>query len=153
MGAINPASRRPWQRQAYMPFHRVGQPGSYSAKPGDWSGIKALTGGTENLRDVLGNMIGNAAMLVDKALKNEARVKVAAGGEGAGAGKFMTRIDPESRPVRIDKEQVLRAVLKSLGLDKSDPAAAKFIQKGRRCRSCPTRECSISDDAQPGAGR
>ncbi len=130
MGAINPASRRLWQRQAYMPFHRVGQPGSYSAKPGDWSGIKALTGGTENLRDVLGNMIGNAAMLVDKALKNEARLKVAELAEKErGAGKFMTRIDPESRPVRIDKEQVLRAVLKSLGLDKSDPAAAKFIRE------------------------
>ena len=39
--------------------------------------IKALAGGTDNLRDVLGNMIGNAAMLIDAALVNEARQEVA----------------------------------------------------------------------------
>jgi hypothetical protein len=47
-GVINPASRAMWQRQSYMPFHRVGQPGeARSMKPGEWSGIKALTGGTD----------------------------------------------------------------------------------------------------------
>lgn len=128
-GVINPSSRATWQRQAYMPFHRVGQPGDARAKPGDWSGIKALTGGTDNIKDVLGNMTGNAAMLIDKALKNEARQKIASLAETErGAGKFMTQIDPESRPVRIDKAQVLKAVMEAMGINKADPRLIKELE-------------------------
>ena len=72
-GVINPAARSMWKRTQYLPFHRVGQPGVKQVVPGDWAGIKALTGGTDNLRDILGNMIGNATMLIDVALTNEAR--------------------------------------------------------------------------------
>ncbi len=127
-GIINPASRAMWQRQAYMPFHRVGQSGGYAAKPGEWSGIKALTGGTENIRDILGNMTGNAAMLIDKAVKNEARQQIASLAESErGAGKFMTRIPSESRPVKIQREEVLNGILKALGIDKSDPVAFDVI--------------------------
>lgn len=127
-GVINRESRAMWQRQSYMPFHRVGQAGGYAAKPGDWSGIKALTGGTENLRDILGNMTSNAALLIEKAMKNEARQKIAALAEGErGAGKFMTKIPPESRPVRLQKEAVLDGILKALGIDKRDPAAFDVI--------------------------
>lgn len=123
-GVINPLARSMWQRTEYLPFHRVGQPEGFRAKPGDWSGIKALTGGTENLRDVLGNMTANAAMLIDKALKNEARAKIAKLAEEAGGGKFMARIPPESRPVKIEKQAVIDALLKSMGMDKGDPVAA-----------------------------
>lgn len=127
-GVVNPASRAMWQRQAYMPFHRVGQPGGYSGKPGEWSGIKVLTGGTENLRDILGNMTSNAAMLIDKAVKNEARQKIAAMAEHErGAGKFMTRIPAESRPVKIRQEEVISGIIKALGIDKNDPLAQGVI--------------------------
>lgn len=129
-GVINPQSRAMWQRQSYLPFHRVGQSGSYKGKPGEWSGIKALTGGTENIRDVLQNMIGNATMLIDQAVKNEARQKIAALAESErGAGKFMTKIPAESRPVKIDSQQVLGQIIKTLGLDKNDPGMVDIINR------------------------
>jgi len=134
-GVINPESRRMWQRAQYLPFHRVGQAGGFKGKPGDWSGIKALTGGTENIRDVLGNMVGNAAQLINKAVKNEARLKVAELAEKTpGAGKFMVKIDAETRPVKIDTQQVIDGLLKALGIDRSGYTARgeklpKYVQK------------------------
>jgi hypothetical protein len=122
-GVINPESRARWQRQAYLPFHRVSQPGGSKGKPGDWSGIKALTGGTENIRDVLGNMIGNAAQLVDIAVKNEARIKMADLAEKGGGGRFMVKIDAESRPVKVDAKQVIDGLLKAMGIDRQEYAA------------------------------
>lgn len=118
-GVINPASRAMWQRQSYMPFHRIGQPGeARSMKPGEWSGIKALTGGTDNLKSILGNMISNSVMLIDKAVKNEALLKVADMADThRGGGRFMVKIPTESRPVRIEPSQVLKEVLKSLGIE------------------------------------
>lgn len=133
-GVINPEARAQWQRSQYMPFHRIGQPGQGRVKPGDWSGVKALTGGTENLRDILGNMTANAAMLIDKAVKNEARVKIAnlAEKEGSGGGRFMTRIPPEERPVKLPKDAVINGMAKAMGLDKADPAARAVIDGLRK---------------------
>lgn len=132
-GIINPEARRLWQRTQYLPFHRVGQAGGVKGKPGDWSGVQALTGGTENIRDVLGNMVGNAAMLIDKAVKNEARVKVADLAEQQGGGKFMARIDTESRPVKVSGDQVLRAMLEKYGiaLDGEVPGFFEFLIHGQ----------------------
>ena len=129
-GVINPGVRAAWKRAQYLPFHRIGQPGAGRAKPGDWSGIKALTGGTENLRDILTNMTANAAMLIDKAVKNEARVKIANLAE-SGGGRFMSRIPPESRPIKLGKEAVIDALAKAMGLERSDPAAAQVLRKLR----------------------
>lgn len=133
-GVLNPQSRMLWSRTEYMPFHRVGQGDGFKGKPGDWSGVKALTGGTENIKDVLGNMTANAAMLIDKAVKNEARIKIAELAEDqAGGGKFMAKIPPEARPVKIEKNAVIDAILKSMGVDKAtNPAAAKIEKKLRK---------------------
>jgi hypothetical protein len=130
---INPDSRRLWQRTQYLPFHRVEQPGGLKGKPGDWQGIQALTGGTTNIKDVLGNMIGNAAMLLDKAVKNEARLKVARLSQMEGGGKFMVKIDTESRPVKISGDQVLEAMLKKYGIaiDGDAPAFFEFLIRGQ----------------------
>ena len=135
-GVVNPAARMMWQRQSYMPFHRIGQPGEFhSAKPGDWSGIKALTGGTENLKSILGNMVANAATLIDKSVKNEARLKVAnLALKERGGGRFMQEIPKESRPVKISGEQILEAVLKTLGIDQKGsigPAMRKTVARLR----------------------
>ena len=131
-GVINPEARALWQRTQYLPFHRVGQPGGFKGKPGDWSGVKALTGGTENIRDILGNMTRNAAQLIDRSVKNEARQKIAALSESvAGGGKFMARIPAESRPVRIDTKQVVDALMKNMGIEpgaKMAPAVAKAVR-------------------------
>lgn len=117
-GVINPDARAQWQRTQYMPFHRVGTSEGFKGKPGDWSGVKALTGGTENLRDILGNMTANAAQLIDKAVKNEARQKIAALAGESGGGRFMVKIDAEMRPVKIDKQQVIDGLLETLGIDR-----------------------------------
>lgn len=133
-GVINPAARHMWQRLEYMPFHRVGQPGGFKGKPGDWTGIKSLTGGTENLRDILGNMTSNAAMLIEKAVRNEARTKIADLSEQAKGGKFMVRIPPESRPVKIARENVIEAILKGLGIDRAINHAPEVVKIENRLR-------------------
>lgn len=130
---INPEARRLWQRTQYLPFHRVDQLGGLKGKPGDWAGVQALTGGTTNIKDVLGNMIGNAAMLIDKAVKNEARLKIAKLSQRDGGGKFMVKIDAESRPVKISGDQVIDAMLKKYGIaiDGQAPAFFEFLIKGQ----------------------
>lgn len=132
-GVINPEARRLWQRTQYLPFHRVGQPGGIKGKPGDWAGVQALTGGTTNIKDVLGNMIGNAAMLIDKAVKNEARRKIANLSQREGGGKFMAKIEPGERMVKVGGDQVLEAMLKRYGIaiDGDAPAFFEFLIKGQ----------------------
>jgi conjugative element/phage-associated large polyvalent protein len=115
-GVLNPQTRALWKRTEYLPFHRVAQPGGMKGKPGDWAGIQALTGGTENIRDVLGNMLGNAAMLVERAVKNEARVKIADLASRPGGGRFMAKIDAGSKPVKIGGDQVLKALFDKYGI-------------------------------------
>lgn len=132
-GVINPESRRLWQRTQYLPFHRVSQPGGLKGKPGDWSGVQALTGGTTNIKDVLGNMLGNSAQLVDRAVKNEARRKIANLSLKEGGGKFMVKIEPGARPVKIGGDQVLDAMLKKYGIaiDGDAPAFFEFLINGQ----------------------
>lgn len=128
-GVINPDTRKLWKRTEYLPMHRVEQPGGLKGKPGDWSGIQALTGGTENIKDVLGNMIGNAAQLIDVAVKNEARVKIANLASRPGGGKFMAKIDTGSRPVKVAGSQVLDEMFKRYGIavDGDAPAFFQFM--------------------------
>ena len=132
-GVINPVSRRLWQRTQYLPFHRVSQPGSLKGKPGDWAGVQALTGGTTNLKDIMGNMLGNAAQLVDLAVKNEARRKIANLSMKEGGGKFMVKIDAEARPVKVSGNQVLDALLKKygIGIEGDAPAFFEFLTHGQ----------------------
>lgn len=132
-GVINPDTRRLWKRTEYLPMHRVSQPGSLKGKPGDWAGIKALTGGTENIKDVLGNMLGNAAQLIDVAVKNEARQKIAALANKPGGARFMVKIDPGSRPVKVSGSQVLDEMFKRYGIavDGDAPAFFQFMTHGQ----------------------
>jgi hypothetical protein len=132
-GVINPEARALWQRTQYLPFHRVEQPGGIKGKPGDWAGIQALTGGTTNIKDVLGNMIGNAAMLIDRSVKNEARRKVAKLAQMEGGGKFMVKIEPGEKMIKVSGDQVIEQLLKKTGiaLDGDAPAFFEFLVKGQ----------------------
>jgi hypothetical protein len=138
-GVINPEMRQLWKRNAYLPFHRVGQAGeARSAKPGEWSGVKALTGGTDNIRDVLGNILGNASTLMEKAIQNEARVKVAdLADKTRGGGRFMTKIPTDSRPVKIDAQQVANEVLRKLGADPHGPMTPVMAALEREILKAP----------------
>lgn len=124
-GVVNPHIRQLFNRQQYIPFYRMGQPGAYNVGgvTGNWSGIKKLTGGDENLRPILGNMIQNASMLIEASLKNEARAKIVELASQKGGGKFLVRIEADQRPVKIDKAQVRDEMLKAAGID---PAAARM---------------------------
>lgn len=151
-GVINPDARRAWQRTQYLPFHRVGQAGGHRAKPGDWSGVKALTGGTENLRDVLGNMTANAALLIEKAVKNEARQKIATMAEGAGGGKFMARIPAEARPIKVNKQSVIDAMAKAMGVEKGDANAAAVAAQLREMLGDSPAMLDLMQQNMPPAG-
>lgn len=119
LGLLNPETRALWRRNEYIPFWRVEQ--GVSAKgevSGAFSGIKALKGGTGNLREPLQNIIMNANSLIGAALKNDARAKVVEMIEKErGGGNFMQKIPAEARPVKIDAKQVQDAVLKGMGID------------------------------------
>ena len=114
LGIINPETRKLWKRAQYLPFYRVhtGQrQQADSGVSGDWKGIARLTGGTDNLRDVLQNMIQNASHLIVEAVRNDARVQVADLAEKQrGGGRFMVKIAREARPVKISKDEVIRIV-------------------------------------------
>lgn len=125
-GLINPQTRALWQRSEYLPFYRAGQNAATKRKggvEGNWNGIQRLTGGTGNIRSVLGNMIQNASHLIAESLKNEARVKVAdLADKVQGGGKFMTKIPRANKSVAIDREQIMRYVADMLGVKASDLA-------------------------------
>lgn len=119
LGLLNPETRALWKRSEYIPFWRVEQGISTRGEvSGAWSGIKALKGGTGNLREPLQNIIMNANTLIGSALKNEARKRVVEMIEKEqGGGKFMQKIPAEARPVKVDAQQVQDAALKGLGID------------------------------------
>lgn len=79
-------------------------------------------------------MVQNAAQLIDKAVKNEARVKIADLADKAKGGRFMVKIPAESRPVKIDPASAADAVLKAMGINRAEWNARgqklpKFAQK------------------------
>jgi hypothetical protein len=162
-GVINPDKRATWGRSQYVPFWRVShpKPGAFSRTPGDWHGIRRLTGGTGNLRDILQNMIGNASMLIDAALTNEARLKVAKLARGKAGARFMARIPKESRRAIVLTNSV-RAAAKDAYAESLAAAEKAAIAKGdespldigERSKAAQDTFDDLADelfDAMPGA--
>lgn len=129
--AIDPEMRKRWRRYQYMPMYRVNQPGGahQGQIPGDWRGIKALTGGTSNVRDGLGNMIGNAAMLIDAAITNEVRLGVMRLSREAGGGKWMEPIAKAVQITNVDKGQVTDVIWKALGVNPRQAAQGNIPEE------------------------
>jgi len=121
-GLISDRQRGMWRRQAYLPFYRVSQPSKRLRRAGIEGNVtvtKALTGGTGNLRDILGNVVQNASNLITEALRNEARVRIVDFAKKLrGGGKWITPIPKGSRPVSISTEQIRAAVYNMLGIDR-----------------------------------
>jgi len=131
LGLLNPETRKLWRRADYIPFWRVEQGVSTRGEvSGSWSGIKALKGGTSNLRSPLQNIIMNANTLIGAALKNDARARVVEMIEKEqGGGNFMQKLPPDARAVKVDAQQVQDAVLKGIGIDERaglSPEGARF---------------------------
>ncbi|MDF2366321.1 LPD38 domain-containing protein [Sneathiella sp.] len=139
-GVIDPTTRKLWKRAAYLPFYRVGTTGAQGNKgtQGNWKGVQALTGGTENLQDIAKNVVQNAATLIGVALDNEVRLKAAKLSQGKGGAKFMARIPKEQIPIDIDSRQVEDAIVKAFGADKK--------------KQLPIEVQSIIDDIAHGLG-
>ncbi len=127
-GVINPAKRKEWETDVYIPFNRVSKTaptGKAKGTPGDWTGIKMLTGGTGNLRDVLGNMVQNVSMLIDAALTNEARQKAAEVLQKKGGARFMARIPKDSRKLSVTTQSIEQTIMDTLGIP---PTAARLMR-------------------------
>jgi hypothetical protein len=92
-------------------------------------------------------------MLIDKAVKNEARMKIADLSEKQGGGKFMVKIPPESRPIKVEKNAVIDAVLESMGINKAtNPAAAKVEKKLRKLLDDSPAMIDLLQQGMPPAG-
>lgn len=143
LGLINPESRAQWRRTQYIPFYRIADRESQARSmgrrgegvEGNWRGIKALTGGTGNLNDILGNMIQNARTIIEEAIKNDARRKIAdAIDETEGGGLFMVKIPRESAPVSVSSQEIRREVMRAIGvqdgeaLTEDQQSALEFIE-------------------------
>jgi len=103
-----------WNRTWYVPFWRAmsGTPKSrFSSTPTSFSGIKALTGGTENLRPIIENILGNAQMLISESIKNRMKLDIvdfAIKNRAYGSGRFITPI-PVAKAIGKD-----RAIVKDI---------------------------------------
>jgi len=133
-GIINPENRALWKRMEYLPFYReeMRPPAkSFKGMEGNWKGVKKLTGGTGNLKDILSNMTQNASQLITEALKNEARVSIADMANSLeGGAKYMTKIKKTAAPTSVSKEQIRDFVYQNLfGLDMKDVKAGKVSQE------------------------
>ena len=77
---ITEKQRSNWNRTQYLPYHRVNssKTGSkkYTNQPSEFTGIKQLTGGRENLKPILDNIVGNARMLIQESVKNRIKLDV-----------------------------------------------------------------------------
>jgi len=67
-------------REFYLPFDRVTsnlkQNRQFKNKVNEFTGIKSITGGTENLKDIIDNMTYNAKMFIENAIENRAKLDV-----------------------------------------------------------------------------
>lgn len=97
-----------WNRIWYVPFWRANRstPGKSGGKqPTAFRGVKALTGGSENLKPIIENMIGNADMLISESIKNRLKLDIldfAKEYRAMGSGRFITPI-PVAKSIARDK--------------------------------------------------
>lgn len=129
MGLINAKDREMWRREQYIPFHRIGQSGlakKLKGVEGNVSAIHMLTGGTGNLNNILDNMVQNASRLIVESIKNHARARVVQFAKThRGGGRFLVPINKDSKAVGIATKDVVREMLKSIGVT---PAQYELLQ-------------------------
>jgi hypothetical protein len=111
----------------YVPFSRVVDAfnGARTRRGGLFMRLK---GGTSNIEDVWDSIVANTTFLVHAAMQNVGKrnfyrlIDGQAGPLGSGADKsemaalYAAPISPESAPVAVDKDQVIKAVVESMGL-------------------------------------
>ena len=140
-GIIGRAQRKQFRRTMYIPFYRVSEGAGVTKKvsvEGHTKAVHMLTGGTNNLNDILGNMVQNASGLIVEGIKNHARreaVKFAqkqmGGKEGLGGGQFLTHISKDTKEVQVTKDQVIDKFMKAaFGMTYAQYKAMSKMGKG-----------------------
>jgi hypothetical protein len=113
--------------KSYVPFNRVVD--AFNGERTRRGGLfMRLKGGTSNIEDVWSSIVANTTFLVHAAMQNHAKrlffrmIEGQAGPLGSGADKremaalYATPISRETEAVAVDKDQVIKAVVESMGL-------------------------------------
>lgn len=113
-GVIDPAERKLWSRDDYVPFYRVLEDqeevkagGKVQGLSGQTSGVRRLKG-SEAKVSILESMVLNTMHLVDASYKNVAMRKVVDLAEGLA----MERVDMDWKPVKMTDAQLAGALRK-----------------------------------------
>lgn len=111
-GLIDPVERAIWEKDDYLPFHRINQledepakgPGRNKGLTGQKSGIQKLKGGVDKISP-LESMVMNTTHLVDAAFRNIAMQRVADLAEQTGAMTPLAQV-PGLTPAEINAQLV-----------------------------------------------
>lgn len=114
---ITPEQRKKWNRTWYVPFNRVSSSSTMTTRVNysditSFRGVKALTGGTENLKPILDNILNNAHMLISNSLINRGRLNLletTIKNKSMGSGRF---INPLRVPKGVSMDLALTESLK-----------------------------------------
>lgn len=129
-GLLSAQARRAMEEmnRNYVPFNRVIDTFNGEEVQAGGSPFMRLQGGTQNINDVFDNIIGNNSRLIHMALINRGKrnfyqmIDRAAleGGDWESAaaqeaGRFATQIPKETKPTKVARDQVIKAVVESQG--------------------------------------
>ena len=120
----------------YVPFHRVieGRVNNKPVQPGG-NPFQRLKGSERNVNIVWDNIMNQTGLIIRSGLLNDAKrtlLKKLSGTDRLGAGRrnqqagvYAAPIGPDSRPVSITGDQVLKAALEAMGWTMADYKLAK----------------------------
>lgn len=137
-GVLKASDMEKFDLDTYLPFYRVGQSAPKAAAgtpPGKVRGWYFLSGGSENLRPVLQNMLQNTAMWIDLSVTNQARGKAIQLAMNSPRGaRWLTRERPDriKTMVRIDPSEMEKRFWNAYQMHPSqvDPVVRDFIKDG-----------------------
>jgi len=121
-------------RAYYVPFNRVDKSmkGNKKFQGGinEFTGIKKLTGGTENLNNIMDNIVGNARFFIENAVENRIKLDVlnfVKESQLKGSERYVIM---KPLPPSIGKAKVLTKPIKEKIIENFD-LAMDFVEEGR----------------------
>ena len=114
---ITPEQRKKWNRVWYVPFNRVNTSSKMATRVNyadvtSFKGVRALTGGTENLKPIIDNIINNSQMLISHSIINRGRINILESvikNKAMGSGRFL---NPLRTPKGFNMDLALTESLK-----------------------------------------
>ncbi len=107
----------------YVPFNRiVDSMLGEKVKRGGGSPFMRLKGGTGNINDIFESIVGNTAQLVQMSLVNVGKrnfYQMLDAADNQTAGMYAAPIGREVKPTRIQRDQVVKAMIEGMGLTMS----------------------------------